>query len=31
MKKGKRYLEAAKLIEKSSVYDLEEAVSLVKK
>lgn len=31
MKKGKRYLEVAKLIEKSSVYDLEEAVSLVKK
>ena len=31
MKKGKRYVEAAKLIEKSSVYDLEEAVSLVKK
>ena len=31
MKKGKRYTEAAKLIEKSSVYDLEEAVSLVKK
>ena len=31
MKKGKRYVEAAKLIEKTSVYDLEEAVSLVKK
>ena len=31
MKKGKRYTEAAKLIEKTSVYDLEEAVSLVKK
>ena len=31
MKKGKRYSEAAKLIEKTSVYDLEEAVSLVKK
>ena len=31
MKKGKRYVEAEKLIEKSSVYDLEEAVSLVKK
>ena len=31
MKKGKRYTEAAKLIEKSNVYDLEEAVSLVKK
>lgn len=31
MKKGKRYTEAAKLIEKSSVYEIEEAVSLVKK
>ena len=31
MKKGKRYLEAAKLIDKTSTYDLEEAVSLVKK
>lgn len=31
MKKGKRYLEAAKLIDKTSVYDLEEAVSLIKK
>ena len=31
MKKGKRYTEAAKLIEKSNLYDLEEAVSLVKK
>ena len=31
MKKGKRYTEAAKLIEKTSLYDLEEAVSLVKK
>ncbi|MDD6327927.1 MAG: 50S ribosomal protein L1 [Eubacteriales bacterium] len=31
MKKGKRYVEAAKLIEKTSVYDIEEAVSLVKK
>ena len=31
MKKGKRYTEAAKLIEKTSLYDLEEAVTLVKK
>ena len=31
MKKGKRNTEAAKLIEKTNLYDLEEAVSLVKK
>ncbi len=31
MKKGKRYTEAAKLIEKTNVYDLSEAVALVKK
>ncbi|MBR4514318.1 MAG: 50S ribosomal protein L1 [Lachnospiraceae bacterium] len=31
MKKGKRYLEAAKLIEKANTYDLGEAVALVKK
>ena len=31
MKTGKRYSEAAKLIEKSKTYDLEEAVALVKK
>ncbi|MBD5095567.1 MAG: 50S ribosomal protein L1 [Lachnospiraceae bacterium] len=31
MKKGKRYTEAAKLIEKTNVYDLNEAVALVKK
>ena len=31
MKKGKRYTESAKLIEKSSLYELDEAVSLVKK
>ncbi len=31
MKKGKRYSEAAKLIEKTNLYDLEEAVALVKK
>lgn len=31
MKTGKRYSEAAKLIEKAKTYDLEEAVALVKK
>ena len=31
MKKGKRYSEAAKLIENTNSYDLEEAVALVKK
>jgi len=31
MKKGKGYTEAAKLIEKTNVYDLSEAVALVKK
>ena len=31
MKTGKRYSEAAKLIEKTKPYDLEEAVALVKK
>ncbi len=31
MKKGKRYLEAAKLIDKTNTYDLGEAVALVKK
>ena len=31
MKTGKRYSEAAKLIEKTKTYDLEEAVALVKK
>ena len=31
MKKGKRYAEAAKLVDKTSVYDVEEAVSIVKK
>ena len=31
MKTGKRYSEAAKLIEKTQTYDLEEAVALVKK
>ncbi len=31
MKKGKRYTEAAKLVEKTTLYDLDEAVSIVKK
>ena len=31
MKKGKRYLEAAKLVEKSKLYDLEEAAEILKK
>ena len=31
MRKGKRYLEAAKLVEKSKLYDLEEAAELIKK
>ena len=31
MKTGKRYSEAAKLVEKTKTYDLEEAVALVKK
>ena len=31
MKRGKKYIEAAKLIEKGNLYDLNEAVSLVKK
>ncbi len=31
MKTGKRYSEAAKLVEKTNFYDLEEAVALVKK
>ena len=31
MKKGKRYVEATKLVDRSSLYDVEEAVSLVKK
>ena len=30
MKKGRRYLEAAKLIEKTKLYDLEEAAQLIK-
>ncbi|MEG0793851.1 MAG: 50S ribosomal protein L1 [Lachnospiraceae bacterium] len=31
MKRGKKYVEAAKLIEKGNLYDKEEAVALVKK
>ena len=31
MKKGKRYLEASKLVEKSKLYDLPEAVAILKK
>ncbi len=31
MKKGKRYVEAAKLVDKAATYDVDEAVSLVKK
>ena len=31
MKKGKRYLEAAKLVDRTTTYDAAEAVSLVKK
>ena len=31
MKKGKRYAEAAKLVDKTKLYDLEEAAELIKK
>ena len=31
MKKGKKYLEVSKLVEKNKLYSLEEAVELVKK
>ena len=31
MKKGKKYLEVSKLVEKNKLYTLEEAVELVKK
>ncbi len=31
MKRGKRYLEAAKAIDKTALYDKEEAVALAKK
>ena len=31
MKKGKRYLDAAKLVDKATLYDVDEAASIVKK
>ncbi|NLK74288.1 MAG: 50S ribosomal protein L1 [Clostridiales bacterium] len=31
MKRGKRYIEAAKLVDRTAQYDIEEAISLVKK
>ena len=31
MKKGKRYVEAAKLVDRTATYDVAEAVALVKK
>ena len=31
MKRGKKYTEAAKLIDRAAQYDTEEAISLVKK
>ena len=31
MKKGKRYVEATKLVDRANLYDVEEAVALVKK
>jgi large subunit ribosomal protein L1 len=31
MKKGKRYVESAKLVDRTNLYDVEEAVSLLKK
>ena len=31
MKKGKRYLEISKLVEKNKLYDLPEAVAILKK
>ena len=31
MKRGKKYIEAAKLIERGNLYEKEEAVALVKK
>ena len=31
MKRGKRYKEAAKLVDRSVLYDVSEAVALVKK
>ena len=31
MKKGKRYVESAKLVDRTNIYDVEEAVSIIKK
>ena len=31
MKRGKKYAEAAKLVDRAMQYDVEEAISLVKK
>ena len=31
MKRGKKYIEASKLIERGNLYDKEEAIALVKK
>ena len=31
MKKGKRYVESAKLVDRANLYDVEEAVSIIKK
>ena len=31
MKRGKKYVEAAKLVDRATLYDVNEAVSIVKK
>ena len=31
MKKGKRYVESAKLVDRTNLYDVDEAVSILKK
>ena len=31
MKRGKKYVEAAKLVDRATLYDKEEAIALVKK
>ena len=31
MKKGKRYVESAKLVDRANLYDVDEAVSILKK
>ena len=31
MKKGKRYVESAKLVDRATLYDVDEAVSILKK